>query len=586
MALKVMAPALAGDAAFAERFRREARLLASIDHPNVIGVFEAGEAEGRLYLTMRWVQGTDLASRLAGGGGLEPAHALAIADQVAAGLDAAHERGLVHRDVKPANVLLEGERAYLSDFGAVRDLRATEGVTATGQWLGTVDYVAPELLDGEPPTPRSDVYSLGCVLFEALTGRPPHRHRNDVDTLWAHRHASPPALRELRPDLPAALDAAVGRALAKRPEERPASAGALVRAARAALARAGATQPGARTVASPRPAGPEGGWRRLALPAVAVLAAGVAAVIAFGDGEEPREATAPAAPAPPPRVDRIALGPKAGAGALEADASGAFVLDPVRREVVKILSSTRQLSRISLRGAPRGLDLSPDGRRLWIGLSGRRLQAIDLARGRPAGRPIRLGVNPAYVAALPDRVAVLSNDDTGGRLQFVDPARRRPAGESIAIGGAPTDLVASGDEVLALLAFPPTLLRYDARGRRTGETPLEAGGFPPELALDARGTAWLSVFDAGLVALLDPGTGRPGGKPIGVGPRPQGIAVDGNSVWVASRGDATVSRIDVETGAVVGRPVAAGELSGEIAAAAGVAWASSVREVVRIEPVP
>jgi len=207
-------------------------------------------------------------------------------------------------------------------------------------------------------------------------------------------------------------------------------------------------------------------------------------------------------------------------------------------------------------------------------------------RGRPAGKPIRLGVNPAYVAAVGDRVAVLSNPDTGGRLQLVDARRRRPAGDPIDVGGAPTDLVASGGQLLALLAFPPALLRYDARGRPTGEAPLEAGGFPPELALDAAGTAWVSLYDAGRVARLDTDSGRPAGEPVRVGPEPQGIAVDGDSVWVASRGDGTVSRIDVETGALLGRPVQAGELNGEIAAAAGVAWASSGREVVRIEPAP
>src|SRR4051794_3097256 len=213
------------------RSEREWRLLAALDHPNVIPIYEAGEAEGHAYVVLRWIPGGVLAGGLRGPAGLDPPVALALLAQVAAALDAAHERGLVHRDVKPANILLEGDHAWLSDFGAGKDL-AAPGETRTGAWIGTVDYVAPELLDGAPATPRSDVYSLGCVMFECLTGRVPFPRESDMATLWAHRHEPPPSTGER---LPAALDAVVRRALAKDPAERPASAGELIRAARAAL---------------------------------------------------------------------------------------------------------------------------------------------------------------------------------------------------------------------------------------------------------------------------------------------------------------------------------------------------------------
>ena len=234
VALKLIAPSLASNPAFRSRFEREWRLLAALDHPNVIDIYEAGEYEGRPYLCMRWVQGGDLAQRLRGTAGLEPKVALDILGQVAAALDAAHERGVVHRDIKPANILLDGDQVWLTDFGAGKDLEGRDTRTETGQWVGTVDYVAPELLDGKTATPRSDVYSLGCVLFEALTGHVPFERENDVATLWAHRFQPPPKSSEVRAGLPSALDDVLRRALAKEPDERQASAGELIRAARAA----------------------------------------------------------------------------------------------------------------------------------------------------------------------------------------------------------------------------------------------------------------------------------------------------------------------------------------------------------------
>ena len=270
VALKLIAPALARDAGFVSRFEREWRLLAALEHPNVIPIYEAGEVDERPYLSMRWVSGGDLAARLHGTAGLDPQVALNLLAQVAAALDAAHARGVVHRDIKPANVLLEYEHAWLTDFGAGKDLGARDTRTSPGHWVGTVDYVAPELLDGSEATPASDVYSFGCVLFEALTGRAPFRRDTEVATLWAHRFEPPPSTTDARPGLPAELDDVLRRALAKEPAQRPASAGEVIRAARAALTTAPLGTP---TVVSgePPPAPPPSSRRTSAAVAVAAV---------------------------------------------------------------------------------------------------------------------------------------------------------------------------------------------------------------------------------------------------------------------------------------------------------------------------
>jgi hypothetical protein len=232
VALKLLAPERSGDRAFRERFQRESRMAAAIDHPNVIPVYAAGESDGLLYLVMRYVGGTDLHALLREEGRLEPERAADIVAQVAAALDAAHRAGLVHRDVKPANVLLAGHHAYLSDFGLTRLARSETQLTESGQWVGTVEYCAPEHLRGERTDARADVYSLGCVLFAALTGKPPFAQGTVPATMYAHIHEAPPTPSER--GVPREFDRVIARALAKAPEHRYPSAGDLGRAALAA----------------------------------------------------------------------------------------------------------------------------------------------------------------------------------------------------------------------------------------------------------------------------------------------------------------------------------------------------------------
>jgi protein kinase-like protein len=232
VALKLLAGDRAGDPDFRERFQRESRMAAAIDHPNVIPVYGAGEEDGRLYLVMRYVAGTDLQEELRRQGKLEPDRAAAVVAQIAAGLDAAHAAGLVHRDVKPANVLLSGEHAYLSDFGLTRLVGSDTELTEAGRWIGTVDYCSPEQLQGERTDARSDVYALGCVLFSALTGHTPFGRGTVPSTMMAHLHDEVPRISAY--GAPREFDRVINRALAKDPDDRYPSAGDLGRAALAA----------------------------------------------------------------------------------------------------------------------------------------------------------------------------------------------------------------------------------------------------------------------------------------------------------------------------------------------------------------
>jgi serine/threonine protein kinase len=232
VALKVILPEHSGDERFRERFRRESKVAAAIDHQNVLPLLEAGEEQGVLFIMMRLVEGTDLRALIAAEGHVEPLRAARIAAQVGAALDAAHSRGLVHRDVKPANVLLaRGEHVYLSDFGLAK--RATEagGLTREGSIIARAEYVAPEQITEDRVDALTDVYALGCLLYESLTGEPPYANVEGGNAMLAHVNEPPPSPLERRPGLPAEFDAVVRRAMAKDPGERYPSAGDLGQAA-------------------------------------------------------------------------------------------------------------------------------------------------------------------------------------------------------------------------------------------------------------------------------------------------------------------------------------------------------------------
>jgi DNA-binding beta-propeller fold protein YncE len=227
VALKIMAPGLALDDAFRQRFIRESRAAAAVDDPHIIPVFEAGEENGVLFIAMRFVRGGDVRSLLDREGPLPPGRATEILSQVASALDSAHVRGLVHRDVKPANMLLDAstdrdrpDHVYLSDFGLTKTSLAGTGLTSTGQFLGTLDYVAPEQIEGRPVDGRTDQYALACAAFELFTGAPPFRRDQGVALMYAQVSESPPLLSSRRADLPRRADEILNRALAKAPSDR------------------------------------------------------------------------------------------------------------------------------------------------------------------------------------------------------------------------------------------------------------------------------------------------------------------------------------------------------------------------------
>ena len=280
VALKLILPEHSRETRFRERFQRESMVAAAIDHPNVIPLLEAGDEDGVLFITMRLVEGTDLRALIASEGRVDPLRAARIVRQVGAALDAAHVRGLVHRDVKPANVLLaRRDHVYLSDFGLAKHETDVGGLTRPGSIVARVEYVAPEQLTNDRVDARTDVYALGCLLFEALTGEAPFARQKGGQAMLAHLDAPPPSPLERRPDLPPEFDEIVRRAMAKEPDERYQSAGDLGQAALVAA----------------------GGLRQA--PAESVVATGDAAPLAAG--RERRAA------APPPAVETAKLAPAA-----------------------------------------------------------------------------------------------------------------------------------------------------------------------------------------------------------------------------------------------------------------------------------
>jgi serine/threonine-protein kinase len=227
VALKVVTTELSQDEVFLRRFRREVKAAQKIDHPNVVPVLADGEEHGLPYLVQRLIPGGSLADRLASGGPLSVETAVPMLAGAAGGIDALHAAGLVHRDIKPANILLDGDTPYVSDFGLAKDSQASN-LTRPGQALGSLDYMSPEQIRGEDVSPATDIYSLGCLVFECLTGTPPFGGRPSMRVLFAHLQEEPPDLTAQRRDITPATARAVSRALEKEPEDRPSSAGEYV----------------------------------------------------------------------------------------------------------------------------------------------------------------------------------------------------------------------------------------------------------------------------------------------------------------------------------------------------------------------
>ena len=559
VALKVLPPQYGGDETFRTRLERESRVAASIDHPGVIPIYEAGEADGQLYIAMRHVDGVDLGALLREQGALEPERAVELVSQLAEALDAAHAAGLVHRDIKPSNALIGTaggrEHVYLCDFGLSKEAAGDTTLSGSGALVGTVKYMAPEVIRTGIGGPSSDIYSLGCLLFECLAGRAPYPGPNEAAVIYGHLEEPPPRVTELRPSLPRAFDAVLARALHKDPERRWTSGAALAQAARAALT---GTAPRRR----PRPALLAGILGALAL--VAVVLAGPSggtdlaqirpdhvAVIDPGDGS---------------LIEQVAFGGTP--GAVASGAGSLWVADGGRGVVTRIDARSRErLRTIRVGREPTAIALAEDG--VWVAnrpdgtlsvISARTNQVVRTVRiGRSVegvcagagavwavspidhavmrfsaatGRrtaTVRLSSQPARVACTGDAVWVSSA--TAGTVTEIS-ARAAVAVRTIQVGRGAAAVAAGAGGVWVVNPPEGIVSRIDpARGVVTATVALGAADGPSEIAV-ARGAVWVSNEFRGVVTRIDPAAARIA-EELEVGSRPQGLAVVGGALWVA-----------------------------------------------------
>ncbi len=567
VALKVLAPRIAEDEAFRARLLRESRLAASLDHPNVVPVYDAGEADGVLFIAMRFVDGTDLRELLRTDGPLTAARAVSIGGQLAGALDTAHTRGLVHRDVKPSNVLIdraEGrEHCYLADFGLSQSI-SNRPVT-DGELMGTIDYVAPEQIRGEAVDGRADVYALGCVLYETLTGERPFDHSSDVATIFAHLEEEPLPASERGAELPAAIDPVLARAMAKDPDARYETCAALVEDARVALDVAGA---------SPRP-----GRRWLVLAALAsaaVVAIAVAAIVATRN---------PGAGASPPAGALVRIGTVSGevearyplasvpthvtiaAGDVWfAAADALWRLDPDGGQPVKV----ETVGAID--------DLTALGNTVYVAVPGEAFNEglivpyfADGIRGDGlALLACSLGAHVSVGLWASDCQSVRGLETRHGRpsvattvmIPFLEPPSTGNTRWCVC------DIVAGEGDVWAVGdAADRRLWRIATAGRIEATIDLPVA---PRSIATTPGAVWVTAPLDDLLLRIDTRSNRVVDT-VTVGRGPAGVVASGDALWVASQLDGSVSRVDPATGSVRDEIVVGGR-PGELAATDEAVW--------------
>ncbi len=600
-ALKVVAPALSTDRRFRDRFKRESRLAASIEHPNVIPVHAAGEEDGLLFLTMRLVEGSDLRRIVEAEGPLDPARAAVVVDGVAAALDAAHAAGLVHRDVKPANVLIEAgtrrrppeeagswshEHVFLTDFGITRPVRGGETVTGTGEFLGSPDYVAPEQAAGEPVSPRTDVYALGCVVHYALTGRPPFVRDNDLATLFAHANAPRPRATAANPELPEAVDGVIRKAMAIDPDHRHTTAGELAADLRRALGLPPAALPDP-DAGPTRPLQRRVDRRRALVPALLVAAAlAVAAVIVFaltqgddsgGGAEGP---SAPESVAPPEAVATIPVGEAP--NGLTVGAGRVWVAETGARAVEGVDPRSERSVPPSF-AVPGASSVAVGFGSIWVvSPPGDAVYRLD-----PSGEEdpvvIDVGEAPSDVAVDADWVWVANQGDN--TVSRVDPnANEEDLAEPVGI--APRSLATGGGSVWVANIDARSISQIDAStGERVGSAISVPGSRPNDVAF-GEGSVWVIDNVDGTLTRIDPSRQTVDGDPAPVGPKPRGVKVAFGYVWVANAGDATLSRVDPDRLEPVGSPTEVGGDPADVAVGEGSVWTADQADstVTRVEP--
>src|SRR4051794_21417503 len=588
VALKLIASQLAEDPGFRERFVRESRLAAAIDHPNVIPIYYTGEYEGALYIAMRYVEGSDLRTLVRAAGRLDPERAAHIVAQVASALDAAHERGIVHRDVKPANVLLgASEHAYLTDFGLTKRISSHSEQTHAGGWVGTLGFVAPEQIRGERVDARSDVYALGCVLFHTLAGGPPYQRDTDEATLWAHLHEDPPSLRASVPDAPPELQAVIDRALAKEPEDRFQSAGDLGRAALAAVgreppprrervvARRAAAPAGGETAPSPghaptilaQPPAPRRGSPRpawvWALAALRVLALGVVAAVALSGGDGARggatSSTGRTSPTGASRPEAAVAGRVARTVKVDGRPNAVVVAGGLvwvlrtHSQRLTVLRPTGRRTQFRPLVGPLPAAASAFAGRVWVGVQrDATLVAIGLRSHKRVGAPITMpGAPRAKLVAVSagERGVWVGMRDTPGIAVRVSPSSRSILAQ-VAMPDGLQDLAVGSGAVWVIGRHSNTVTRVDVS---TGARRVINVGRDPAGVAVGEGAVWVTNSGDDTVTRIDQGSLVT--RVIGVGDGPNRIAVGGGAVWVANRNDSTLTRIDPDTNRRVGDPV-------------------------------
>jgi DNA-binding beta-propeller fold protein YncE/predicted Ser/Thr protein kinase len=578
VALKVLASELAEDERFRNRFMRESEIAASLDHPNVVTIHDAGEAGGLLYLAMRYIRGRDLKTLIEQEGPLPPDRVAALIGQAASALDAAHASGLIHRDVKSANILITPvsmgmDQAYLTDFGLTKRPESVSGITKTGQFMGSVDYAAPEQFEGRPLDARADVYSLGCVLYECLTGRVPFDRESEAAIMYAHLRDPPPKPSAARPELPLGFDSVVAKAMAKAPPERFATAGDLAQAAAHVLIPTGATA-----------GGPAAGRRRVAIitgAAGALIAAVAAVLLLVTQGGPPDGGGPPAGPGGgattravvriDPTTNRvtaripleISYARPETVGRISAGEGAVWVSDGSSR-LFKIRPETNTLvDTITVNGLFGGVVAAFGD--VWAMRIGSPTTTATLARIDPTTNMIvgQAGTFPNTtfrLAAGEGAIWVLGPgglyraEPISGRIRLV----ADQGGQAIAVGDG---------AVWVLDVVRATLVKLDPdTGREMSKTPLQ--GSPTELAA-GEGSVWV-IDEGGSQVLKVPADGNGGIETSKVGPHPSAIAVGLGAVWVVNEGDSSVSRIDPITGTVTTNKVG-GEII-ELAVGEGAVW--------------
>ncbi len=599
VALKVIAPALAEEPDFRARFVAESKAAASIEHPHVIPVYYAGEREGELFIVMRYVDGPDLRALVRAEGRLDPERAASIVSQVGGALDAAHAHGLVHRDVKPANVLLASEdHAYLTDFGLTKHEASTGGLSRAGGWVGTLGFVAPEQIRGERVDARTDVYALGCVLVHALTGGAPFVRDSDEATLWAHLNSPPPT------DLvPPEFAGVVERALSKDPADRYPSAGDLGRAACAAAGRSGVSGPErnvARGAAAPEGTPATAATARVSLPA--------------HEGEthvsppERREQTAITTADRGAAVGALVRRPAVIAGAafvLLAGVVAAIVLgggdgngdgaDRAGSPTTTTATTTTPATRASRIGPRDPVAREPNGititkNRVWV-LSTKdgKIVVLDAATGEPIRQIDTRAGGSSVAAGFGSIWALKESTDMLLRYRRRDGERIGPA-IAIAVGERPV-IVTAGERAVWVGVRQPDS-RRDGRGESLvrvlpnltdpAQTPIDMPGGVGDVAI-GEGAVWVTNTYSSSVTRVDPGSLEL--RPIKVGGKPNGVAVGEGGVWVAVQDEKALVRVSPRTRKRKGR-IKLGVVPTRVAVGGGSVWvtARDANLLFRIDP--